>query len=145
MIRPASDDDIIPIIQIWKSSIETNNTPGDIQRVYRRNKRYWFVYDGKEVGEVIGFSAGSVKSRTRGHISGIAVLEEYRGKGIGKNLFNVAIDAFIKDKFKKVTLEVRPSNKVAVGLYESHGFKRTHIISGYYPDGEDAINYEKIL
>ena len=145
MIRPASDDDIIPIIQIWKNSIETNNTPADILRVFRKNKRYWFVYDGNEEGGIIGFSAGSVKSRVRGHISGIAVLEEHRGNGIGKSLFNVAINAFIQDRFKKITLEVRPSNTVAVGLYESHGFKKTHIISGYYPDGEDAINYEKIL
>ncbi len=145
MIRTATDDDIVSIIYIWKETIETNNTPGDILRVFKRNRRYWFVCDGMEGGEIIGFAAGSVKSRSRGHISGIAVLEEHREKGIGKSLFDVLIAAFRQQNFKKITLEVRASNKTAIRLYEGYGFKKTDIINKYYPDGEDAINYEKIL
>lgn len=140
MIRSATDDDIESIVKIWKGNIETNNTPMDIIRVFKKNRQYWFVYDE---GEVIGFSAGSVKSRNRGHISGIAVKEECRSKGIGKILLDAAVDAFMADKFKKITLEVRPSNTIAIKLYESQGFKKTHIVNGYYPDGEAAVNYEK--
>jgi len=145
MIRTATEDDIFSIIQLWKDTIETNNTSGDILRLFKRNRQYWFVYDGVGEDEIIGFSAGSVKSRTRGHISGIAVSEVHRGKGIGKSLFDVAIAAFKQDNFTKITLEVRSGNEVAIRLYESNGFKKTHIISNYYPDGEDAINYEKLL
>ncbi|MDY6964544.1 MAG: ribosomal protein S18-alanine N-acetyltransferase [Halobacteriota archaeon] len=142
MIRPANDDDLPKIIRIWKDSIETNNTANDIAYAYRMNKEYWFVFDD---GQILGFVAGTVKTSDRGHISGIAVVEGYRRRGIGRELLTVAENCFILKGYKKVTLEVRLSNRSAQKLYESEGFKRTYMIKRYYPDGEDAINYEKIL
>ena len=47
---------------------------------------------------------------------------------------------------KKVTLEVRESNKVAQRLYEKFGFKKIAIRPRYYQDkNEDAFIYWKIL
>ena len=41
-------------------------------------------------------------------------------------------------KANAMTLEVRPSNKGAIHLYESLGFKSVGRRRGYYEDGEDA-------
>jgi ribosomal protein S18 acetylase RimI-like enzyme len=39
-----------------------------------------------------------------------------------------------------VTLEVRPSNRSAIALYEEIGFRSYGARKGYYPDnGEDAL------
>lgn len=47
-----------------------------------------------------------------------------------------------------VTLEVRPSNKAALSLYQSMGFEQAEIKPGYYIEDnkiEDAIVLKKIL
>jgi ribosomal-protein-alanine N-acetyltransferase len=143
MVRRATDDDLKAIITLWRDNILTSNTPEDIARAYRKNRKYFFVAEND--GKILGFVAGTVKSRMRGHISGIAVTPENRGKGIGKGLLGAVENAFTADGFEKVTLEVRPSNVEATNFYEGREYRRMHIVRGYYFDGEDAVNYEKLL
>jgi ribosomal-protein-alanine N-acetyltransferase len=42
-------------------------------------------------------------------------------------------------------LEVRASNAAALGLYRGLGFIQTGIRSGYYSDGEDAVEMRHSL
>lgn len=74
-----------------------------------------------------------------GHLISIAVLEEYRGRGIGSALLQHTIDA-MKNVYKVVSiyLEVRVSNIGAIRLYKKFGFKKARIVREYYRDGEDA-------
>lgn len=46
---------------------------------------------------------------------------------------------------ERIILEVRPSNLAAQGLYAKHGFERMATRRRYYPDGEDALIYEKTI
>jgi len=81
-----------------------------------------------------------------GHLVSIAVLEPYRGRGIGKALLRRTID--VMDKVygvEAIYLEVRVSNLRAIGLYEKFGFKRVKTIKSYYRDGEDAYVMVKRL
>ena len=65
----------------------------------------------------------------------IFVLEEYRRKGIGKAL----LEEMMKDKtIESITLEVKESNKNAILLYNSLGFKEVAKRKGYY-NGVDAL------
>ena len=45
----------------------------------------------------------------------------------------------------RLRLEVRPSNKSAVGLYERAGYTPLSLRPAYYADGEDALRMEKSL
>ncbi len=74
-----------------------------------------------------------------GHLISIAVLEEYRGRGIGSALLQHTIDA-MRNVYKvaSIYLEVRVSNIGAIRLYEKFGFKKARIVREYYRDGEDA-------
>ncbi|MGC9209724.1 MAG: GNAT family N-acetyltransferase [Acidilobus sp.] len=74
-----------------------------------------------------------------GHVISIAVLQEYRRRGIGSALMSEALKTF-KEKYDvdAVYLEVRVSNLPAINMYEKFGFVKARIIKGYYRDGEDA-------
>lgn len=74
-----------------------------------------------------------------GHLISIAVLEEYRGRGVGSALLSATIEA-LRDVYdvEAVYLEVRVSNTRAIKLYEKFGFRRVRRVKGYYMDGEDA-------
>ena len=80
------------------------------------------------------------------HLVSIAVLKEYRRRGIGSKLLEETIRA--SREFydaEAIYLEVRVSNKPAISLYEKFGFKKARIIRGYYMDGEDAYVMVKRL
>jgi ribosomal-protein-alanine N-acetyltransferase len=73
------------------------------------------------------------------HIVSIAVMEDYRRRGIGRELI---VQAMRKGREVYDTsegyLEVRISNDAAIGLYDQLGFKKVKRNYGYYMDGEDA-------
>lgn len=75
-----------------------------------------------------------------GHITNIAVDEEYRGLGVGNRLVEGLIQLCIDRNIKAITLEVRKSNEIAKSLYKKYGFKEYGIRPKYYSDNnEDAI------
>lgn len=75
----------------------------------------------------------------QGHIVSIAVLPEYRRRGIATALMVSAMDS-MKNRYgaAEAYLEVRVSNEPAIRLYEKLGFKKVRILKRYYLDGEDA-------
>jgi ribosomal-protein-alanine N-acetyltransferase len=75
----------------------------------------------------------------KGHIISVAVLEEYRNKGIGKKLIKEALDEVHKESGKECYLEVRITNVGAIELYKRLGFNVTSTLHGYYKDGESAF------
>ena len=87
----------------------------------------WFaVIDSKAVGMAtcfVNFSTFKVKPYL--YIHDIVVLNEFRGKGIGRALLQELIKSSTERDFCKVTLEVRDDNHLAQHLYKSLGFKDT--------------------
>ncbi len=72
-------------------------------------------------------------------VNNIAVRPDCRGLGLGEALMRFAIDKVRKAGAVFMTLEVRPSNKTAVALYQKLGFEVLGARKDYYtkPD-EDA-------
>jgi ribosomal-protein-alanine N-acetyltransferase len=100
--------------------------------------------DEKVIGYIMckiefGFSnfrkLGFVK---KGHVVSVAVLEQHRGKGVGKALIIEGINGVISRKSDEIYLEVRISNLPAIKIYEKLGFKIKSRLHTYYRDGEDA-------
>lgn len=91
--------------------------------------------------QMVGFIAGDVR-RMEGMawIATLAVLPEYRGKGIGAALLQ-ACEAQIP--VNRIRLCVRPSNDVAIRLYERFGYAKVAEWTRYYNDGESALVMEK--
>ena len=73
-------------------------------------------------------------------VTNVAVHPDYRGQGIGAELFAKLIDEVKKINVTAITLEVRPSNESAIKLYEKFGLKSVGRRKGYYIDNnEDAL------
>jgi len=72
------------------------------------------------------------------HLMNIAVAPEHRRHRIATTLIDGALAEI--DPEAPVTLEVRPSNRSAIALYETYGFRTYGYRKGYYSDnGEDAM------
>jgi len=94
-------------------------------------------------GQMVGFIAGDVRrSQQIAWIATIAVLPEYRGRGIGRSLLE-ACEAHLS--VPRVRLCVRVSNHAAEQLYLTSGYQHAGRWTAYYQDGEDALVMEKVL
>jgi [ribosomal protein S18]-alanine N-acetyltransferase len=74
----------------------------------------------------------------KGHVVSVAVLDQHRGKGIGKALMLEGISGVVNRKSDEIYLEVRISNTQAIRMYEKLGFQIKSRLRSYYRDGEDA-------
>ena len=93
-----------------------------------------------ELEERIIAYAGAWVSFNQAEVMSVAVEPEFRGQGFGTILFGELIKAVKERGAKSITLEVRPSNTVAIKLYESFGLRSVGRRKGYYIDnGEDAL------
>lgn len=95
-------------------------------------------------GEILGYG-GITLAEDSADIDNVAVAEAYRNSGVGSKIIAELL-RIAKDKgVKKVFLEVRVSNAVAIGLYIKNGFKGTYARTRYYSDGEDCLVMVKEL
>ena len=78
------------------------------------------------------------------HILNICVRADLRGQNVGRRLMTWLLDEARRAGQSWVFLEVRPSNRPALLLYESLGFAQVGLRRGYYQavgGREDAIVY----
>jgi ribosomal-protein-alanine N-acetyltransferase len=73
------------------------------------------------------------------HVLKVATLPEYRRHGLARRLMRLAEDHTAELGGESVTLEVRPSNRGAIGLYASMGYEMVGRRPGYYANGEDGL------
>ena len=92
---------------------------------------------------MVGFIASDIRSSERlAWIATVAVLPEYRGRGIGTALIT---SCEIQVGVPAMRLTVRASNKDAIRLYRELGYEQKEVWRHYYQDGEDGIIMEKRL
>ncbi len=97
-----------------------------------------------EVSAVIsGYSIMSVTG-AEAHLLNLCVHPSCQHLGYGRRLLNTVLLRADELAVEQVLLEVRPSNDIAIGLYESVGFKLIGTHPSYYQaDGgrQDAVIY----
>lgn len=77
------------------------------------------------------------------HINNFAVIPAFRRKGLGLKLIRFIFSTF--QGYAYTFLEVRVSNKAAIGLYKKAGFEPFFTRANYYADNEDALVMKKNL
>jgi ribosomal-protein-alanine N-acetyltransferase len=93
------------------------------------------MHDSKILGFVI-FSPINPEA----HILSISVRKKMQSKGIGTLLLQSMLEQCKAMNYKKILLEVRVSNTLAINFYEKFGFSKDAIRDNYYKDNsEDAL------
>ena len=83
-------------------------------------------------GEIVAYSIVSTGAGDA-HILNLSVASNWQNKGYGRLLMQNVLLNVREFKVDTVLLEVRPSNKPAIHLYENLGFNRIGERVNYYP------------
>lgn len=160
-IRPMAVADVPAVVAIERTSFPTPWLPSSFLYELNHNTRSFYYVLLKPETEIStppqrGWrrwlrSAAGIQDESRvigyvgfrlrpaeAHISTIAVHPKWRGRGLGEMLLLTALERGLKLGVSIVTLEVRPSNRIAQRLYRKYGFRLQGVRRGYYRDGEDA-------
>lgn len=91
--------------------------------------------------QLIGFIAADLRrSEGAAWIATLAVLPEYRRKGVGRALLKTCESQI---SLPRIRLCVRESNQPAIKLYQKFGYQQVEIWNRYYRGGEHALVFEK--
>ena len=138
------EEDIDIVLDIERQS---NPFPWTIKNFKDCIEKGYYSLVLKEAKQVIGFAILSV-STEESHLLNIGLTALRRGQGLGRELLEKMIMAAEVMGSKKIFLEVRVSNIIAIDLYKASGFKEIGLRKNYYrlKDGrEDAILMSKSL
>lgn len=116
-------------VPAYRAVLDPLNTP----------RRIALVAEEPETGAVTGFAVGSLLA-PEAELETIAVAGEGQRRGVGGRLFRAMVEALRTEQVTKVILEVRASNRAALGFYRAQGFAEAGRRSRYYADPqEDAV------
>jgi len=148
-LRRFEPKDLAQVVHINRVCLPENYSNSFFMDLYESYPETFIVAekDGRIIGYIMcriesGFSGMSLRSLSlakKGHIISIAVLPEYRNKGVGQALIEQALQAMSAHyEARSCFLEVRMSNDSAISLYKKAGFEVERTLRGYYSDGENA-------
>lgn len=100
----------------------------------------WAIWLVALEGDILAGYLGVQFGPDGGDIVTVATDPAFRGKGVAKKLLQEMIARLRAKDLRYLTLEVRPSNAPALGLYESLGFRQVGRRPRYYRNPtEDAL------
>ena len=131
-------EDLEEILEIEATAFKSPWPRGAFEMEFK-NKRSYNIVCKSDIGELIGYCL-SWLIYDEVHILKVAVRDDYRNMGIGRNLIIDTLDHFINKGANHAVLEVRLDNFSAINLYEKLGFESLRIRKNYYREtGEDAL------
>jgi L-amino acid N-acyltransferase YncA len=160
-LRKAEYSDLAAIQLIYNEAIERTTAiyeyapfTNDYMETWwqQRLQESWPVIVVEYEGQVAGFATyGSFRSRaayrsTMEH--SVYVLEQFRGKGLGKLLLQAIIEAAHSRGVHVLIGGIDADNRLSISLHEAHGFKiagHLHEVAFKFDRWLDLVFMEKIL
>ena len=143
-LRPLKESDIDAIMALELRCYEHPWTPGIFRDSMKVGYHCWGYFLAEQL---VGYAIMS-EAAGEAHILNICTHPDQRGKGLARRLLLRVINRAREKDVDTVFLEVRASNRIAQGLYESLGFNEIGMRRGYYPavqGREDALLFAKVL
>lgn len=137
-IRPMRDVDLTMVLEIEREAYAFPWSEGIFRDCLRAGYCCWVVEQQDHVRGYGIMQVGAGES----HILNLCVRASARGQGLGRALLGHLLEVAREHRADTALLEVRPTNRAALGLYAAMGFNEVGVRRGYYPgrDGrEDAL------
>lgn len=108
------------------------------------SSQFFFAYFNNEIAGYLKINTNDAQSEKMGdeslEIERIYIKNKFQKHGIGKYLFNKAMDIAVKSNKQKIWLGVWDKNENAIAFYEKMGFFQTGAHSFYMGD-EEQIDF----
>lgn len=140
-LRPMTLADVPDVVAVERSSYPFPWSEG----VFRDCVRVGYLCRVVEVAGQVGGYAIMSCGAGEAHVLNICIRSDLRSAGIGRRLMKFLLERARAAGMQDVFLEVRPSNPIAIRLYESLGFTRIGVRKAYYQASggrEDAWVYK---
>jgi len=137
VIRRMQHDDLVEVMQIENQAYEFPWTLGIFKDCVRVGYQCMVLLENEHIIAHAVLSIGAGES----HLLNLSVRPHYQNQGVGRYFLDYLIRAASLEAHT-LLLEVRPSNKAAVYLYEDMGFNEVGVRPNYYParkGREDAL------
>lgn len=138
LIRRLAEADLDRVMEIELESYPHPWTRGIFADCLRVGYECW----GLQAGEVLAGYCILTHAANEAHLLNVCVAPAWQGRGLGGILMEHVQRLAIAHGCESLFLEVRPSNRGALRLYQRNGFSVIGKRPGYYSDGdgrEDAI------
>lgn len=142
-IRIARLDDLNAIKELWREMMDFHRARDEYfsrsERGHERHGEYvrrniespeWLVIVADEDQSVIGFAMGKIDSYPPvykhthfGFVADIVVNESFRGRGIGRELYNQMLPWFREQGIDRVEINVASTNEVSQAFWRRMGFR----------------------
>ena len=137
-MRKMRTTDLPAVLEIERQVYNYPWSEGIFNDCFKAGYGCWVCED---LDNVVGYCILSI-AVGEAHIMNICVDPAEQKQGIGRKMLEHLIELARSGWANSIFLEVRPSNKAAIALYESHGFNELGVRKDYYPGKkgrEDAV------
>ncbi|MCI8571113.1 MAG: ribosomal protein S18-alanine N-acetyltransferase [Lachnospiraceae bacterium] len=137
LIREMKAADVEAVSKIESEAFSMPWSARDFLEMVEADYAYYYVAEAD--GNLAG-CCGIRNMAGEGEITNVVVAADYRKKGIGRKMMEYMLERAKENGMGACTLEVRVSNRPAIRLYESLGFKGEGVRPGFYDKPkEDAL------
>lgn len=138
------EHDLAAVLEIENDIYAFPWTPGNFRDALRAGYSGWIL---RRAGETVAYAV-MMQAVDEMHLLNLGVVARLQRRGYGARLLGHVLSVARIGGARRLLLEVRPSNRRAIALYENFGFTRIGVRRGYYPAAvgrEDAVVFEKSL
>lgn len=137
LIREMKAADVEAVSKIESEAFSMPWSARDFLEMVEADYAYYYVAEAD--GNLAG-CCGIRNMAGEGEITNVVVAADYRKKGIGRKMMEYMLERAKENGMGACTLEVRVSNRPAIRLYESLGFKGEGVRPCFYDKPkEDAL------
>ena len=138
LLRPMRAGDLEAVLEIETDAYPFPWSRGIFEDCLRVDHPAWVLH---REGRIIGYGVLSVAAG-EAHVLNLCIDPALQGRGHGRHLLRALVHLARGRGARQLFLEVRPSNRGALALYESEGFNEIGRRPRYYPargGREDAL------
>lgn len=112
-----------------------------------KKDNFFFVAENglNNTKKIVGCIRASIVDMDLADIRSLCVYEEYRGKGVAKQLLQAALDLLREKKMRKICARAKSDNASAISVFKSAGFEQEGCFKEHYRKGIDIVQMFKFI